>query len=402
MSKASCKGKRQYAPKAKTGCGTCKKRHLKCGEERPECANCLSSSIVCEGYGIWGGGTKATTSTGKSEKAIRRAERSAQGNLPFTTRCLSRHHTPIPFQNISHAEQSCFDYFANKTVLKIPGVFFSPFWADLALRACATEPPIVHAAVAVGSAHRSADLNLYGSSVPTSFLCCTETRQLDAHETFALQQYNKSIAQLRRCRFEEENVAEVRTALVACVLYVSLELLRGNYSTAVIHTRHGLNLLSRLGRDFDVQAQHPERAPESVEDYLFEAFTRLTLQSAHVGVIDAYFDVDQGQSLLANWKLPHAFADMFEARRTFDSLMHLTLTLPSRSAASNFADFDPQEISSEFIAFPGCNVCMATDVYRQPGKLAANNSAPALIRNCAASDFPHDGVHPGCNNALQL
>jgi len=146
---------------------------LKCGEEWPECANCLSTRLVCDGYSIWGGGTKATENKRDSDKTMQRA--GSTPTLPITARVLSRHHTPIPFQNISHDEQNCFDFFVNKTVLKIPGVFFSPFWADLVLRASATELPILHAAVALGSAHRSGRSQPLWSSVPPSFLCYGNT-----------------------------------------------------------------------------------------------------------------------------------------------------------------------------------------------------------------------------------
>ncbi|KAG0131128.1 hypothetical protein HOY82DRAFT_344771 [Tuber indicum] len=36
--------------RTKTGCLTCRKRRIKCGEERPTCANCIKSKRVCEGY----------------------------------------------------------------------------------------------------------------------------------------------------------------------------------------------------------------------------------------------------------------------------------------------------------------------------------------------------------------
>jgi hypothetical protein len=39
------KGKR-----TKTGCLTCRKRRIKCGEEKPICANCIKSKRNCEGY----------------------------------------------------------------------------------------------------------------------------------------------------------------------------------------------------------------------------------------------------------------------------------------------------------------------------------------------------------------
>ncbi|KAF3171734.1 hypothetical protein TWF788_009638 [Orbilia oligospora] len=36
--------------RTKTGCLTCRKRRIKCGEERPTCNNCVKSKRVCEGY----------------------------------------------------------------------------------------------------------------------------------------------------------------------------------------------------------------------------------------------------------------------------------------------------------------------------------------------------------------
>ena len=36
--------------RSKTGCLTCRKRRIKCGEERPTCANCIKSKRQCEGY----------------------------------------------------------------------------------------------------------------------------------------------------------------------------------------------------------------------------------------------------------------------------------------------------------------------------------------------------------------
>jgi hypothetical protein len=36
--------------RTKTGCLTCRKRRIKCGEERPICNNCIKSKRTCEGY----------------------------------------------------------------------------------------------------------------------------------------------------------------------------------------------------------------------------------------------------------------------------------------------------------------------------------------------------------------
>ncbi|CRG86865.1 hypothetical protein PISL3812_03877 [Talaromyces islandicus] len=53
--KASGKGKKAAVPRGpkrrtKTGCLTCRKRRIKCGEEKPRCNNCIKAKRECEGY----------------------------------------------------------------------------------------------------------------------------------------------------------------------------------------------------------------------------------------------------------------------------------------------------------------------------------------------------------------
>ncbi|KAK9849889.1 Fungal transcriptional regulatory protein [Penicillium brevicompactum] len=44
-------GPRRHPKKrTKTGCLTCRKRRIKCGEEKPICTNCVKSKRICEGY----------------------------------------------------------------------------------------------------------------------------------------------------------------------------------------------------------------------------------------------------------------------------------------------------------------------------------------------------------------
>ncbi|KAK2054448.1 hypothetical protein LY76DRAFT_628920 [Colletotrichum caudatum] len=41
---------RRHGPKTRTGCITCKKRHVRCDEGKPTCQNCAKSKKECEGY----------------------------------------------------------------------------------------------------------------------------------------------------------------------------------------------------------------------------------------------------------------------------------------------------------------------------------------------------------------
>lgn len=43
---------RAKAPRVRTGCKTCKIRHLKCDEGKPHCHRCEKDSRVCDGYEV--------------------------------------------------------------------------------------------------------------------------------------------------------------------------------------------------------------------------------------------------------------------------------------------------------------------------------------------------------------
>ncbi|WJG35826.1 uncharacterized protein FOBCDRAFT_228081, partial [Fusarium oxysporum Fo47] len=52
MSQQQPRKKRTRAsrPKVKTGCITCKIRHLKCDETKPKCKRCVKDKHTCDGY----------------------------------------------------------------------------------------------------------------------------------------------------------------------------------------------------------------------------------------------------------------------------------------------------------------------------------------------------------------
>ncbi|KAL1797969.1 hypothetical protein ACET3X_004575 [Alternaria dauci] len=49
---------RKHHAKVKTGCRTCKVRHVKCDETKPKCLKCTSTGRKCEGYEASLGGFK--------------------------------------------------------------------------------------------------------------------------------------------------------------------------------------------------------------------------------------------------------------------------------------------------------------------------------------------------------
>lgn len=49
-SESSKKQKKKKSTYTYSGCWTCRKRHLKCPEEKPECSRCLKAGLTCAGY----------------------------------------------------------------------------------------------------------------------------------------------------------------------------------------------------------------------------------------------------------------------------------------------------------------------------------------------------------------
>lgn len=87
--------KRQYAPRSRTGCFTCRRRKKKCDEAKPGCNNCERGGFVCTGYAdklLWCG--KGIT---KLPLSIQAKERTTAELAPVDSRrliCTSRH-TPL-------------------------------------------------------------------------------------------------------------------------------------------------------------------------------------------------------------------------------------------------------------------------------------------------------------------
>ena len=196
-------------------------RKVKCDQARPACQRCMSTGRTCDGYGIWGGGGKPP--------GQQTSDLTCQ-NSTF----LSRSPQAIM---VGLDEQSSLDWFRCKTAVKLPGIFRSPFWDTLIYQVMAQEPALRSAVVALGLVHKS-EL-VYGSRLGSQ-----ETIP-DEHERAMLGHYGKAITFVQsHCSIQDK--ASNRLILVACIIFVYLELLRGRYRTAQAHLRNGVNVLQGM------------------------------------------------------------------------------------------------------------------------------------------------------------
>lgn len=203
---------RRRTPKVKTGCKTCKIRHVKCDETKPNCNRCSSTGRNCDGY--------------------------APIKEDFKIQIWSHAHTPGPY----NATRAFADFGDNVRYLEfyhrcarrsLSSHFDNDFWSKIVLQMAHSESAVRHALVALG------------------FLCQSEHGSMkharakfavDEDYRFVLSQYNKAVRALVSRMTDTAHSCEV--ALVTCLLFVCMEYLRGNYHTAFTHMKNGLGIIT--------------------------------------------------------------------------------------------------------------------------------------------------------------
>lgn len=220
-------------------------------------------------------------------------------------------------RSLTEAEWQGFEFFRCHTAHELPGNFHSALWEQLVLQLSRREPAILHAAIAVGAMHRGCQ----GRS-PSLVACRPEI-------PFALTEYTKALSRLRTRLVgsdDHQDCAEV--ALVACLLFICLEMLQGNRPGAIAHLRTGLRILAGSSRKVVVYGCQPGLASFSstsalLDDHLSPVFGRLDYEATMFG--------EQSPSLSLTYPprkqgdnptlySPQTFSNLSEARRYLDIL----------------------------------------------------------------------------------
>lgn len=231
---------------------------MKCDEGRPACRRCVSTGRTCDGYGIWGGGNqvRSTHQHPIKEPGVVLQLQPSLSTLPANT----------------NRQNEYLEWFRLRTVTKLPGTFNSRFWNLLLLQSSIAEPAVLHSILALSSIHKSGVANVGNlkriDSIP------------DREEQFALKEYTKAITHLQP-HFLAQDKTSSKIALITCLVFVYLELLRGHFQAAETHLHNGLQILTLLqlisyekpGGIFCWKNPHG-----STDESIVEAFSRLHLQ----------------------------------------------------------------------------------------------------------------------------
>lgn len=302
-------------------------RKVKCDESRPSCHRCTSTGRICDGYGIWSGLKPGN----RSVDAPKEPE-------------ISSPPVSLSIVTATAKEKQCFEWFRYRSVKKVQGIFVSRFWDTLVFQASIEEPAVLHAAIALGSIHRTAALD---TELPHTNKTITKQHY---GEEFTLQQYIKAISYLHP-RFATANETSLRVALIACVLFICLEFFRGHFQTAQTHLKNGLKLLEEVrSLSSDATTRYlVERHHGGANEWITAALFRLYVQ---VGLFNQGHETGYiAFAPLYTHPCAPTFRTISEARQQLDQLTNRTVYLmgAGRQESNRMSAIRHEELLSDNI-----------------------------------------------------
>ncbi|KAH8659946.1 hypothetical protein BX600DRAFT_466973 [Xylariales sp. PMI_506] len=322
----------------KTGCRTCKLRRLKCDEARPACHKCTHAGKVCDGYGIWGGGSV-------------RDHTYADTTGHWRISSLRQYRAAALLGDKSMEEKEMFEFFCKCPSLKISGVFKSEFWDRILIQASLADSGVFHAAVAIGAVYHAHLMSMERQGWQP-----ITTNQLFAqmHSRLVLQQYNKAIEQLRQILVKEDSHS-LRAAAITSLLFVCLEMMRGQHRSMKSHYQYATILLKKLW-----VYQKP-----SGDDHLLKAFKGLSM---HLGLLDHYSpgleNFTEGINNVLNANISKEFNDIKSARESLESLIASIVELSVEAHSDELRDTQvPSNLIQRHAALM-CGMNSWKDAYR--------------------------------------
>ncbi|KAG8529693.1 uncharacterized protein KY384_005174 [Bacidia gigantensis] len=222
MTKKTRRSLRAGGLHVKTGCKTCKVRHIKCDEEKPACANCKKTGRICDGYAHQKGIDPTAVPSLLYQKILDQA-----------LAAISNLH-PDFLQNAK--ERRCYDYFHSNARPVINFAFGSSLRVQqLILQASHSNGSTKHTVLALGSI--------------TEYL--NEAKILSqnvSHDTgrlrYAHGQYIKAICELQKELSVTHN-PPTELVLTSCLLLSLFDFLGGEDSNARVHLTAGIDILRR-------------------------------------------------------------------------------------------------------------------------------------------------------------
>ncbi|KIW84726.1 hypothetical protein Z517_00114 [Fonsecaea pedrosoi CBS 271.37] len=275
--------------KVRSGCVTCKARHLKCDEERPSCQRCIRSKRECKGY--------------VDQAKITKPRRKGQAFVVYVPDPLF---TMTSLPDMDWREKRSFNFFRNRTAGELAGYFRPELWSRFVLTTAHHEDAIKHAVISIGGLHEL-------------FLCHPPPSD-STLLAFAMQHYGRAMQHVVKLD-TSKSARAVDVALTVSVLFACIEILRTHFASSLSHIYSGMRILAELAR-------RSENTPEHYlpRHLLVQMYLRLDTQVMEFGRDG--FQAPPAFAITSVTPVPATFTDVDDARSAFEmyryQISHLT------------------------------------------------------------------------------
>ena len=220
--------------RTRNGCLTCKRRRIKCDQDRPICRRCMKSKLSCDGYHDIPSNSIAQT---PDDEIL-----PSSGASSIQDRLRSPPEAPVTQLTALRIEdRRAFDYFIAVAGKRLAGLLDESFWCQYVLQVAHAEPFVLNSLVAISV--------LYENPYPVvSFrgLVSSSPSSASSGDAQALRAYGAAIAAFRTKY--DAGTATTMDALLSCILFICVELIQNRAAHARAIQVRGKMLLVQLGQ----------------------------------------------------------------------------------------------------------------------------------------------------------
>ncbi|KAH7236568.1 hypothetical protein BKA59DRAFT_312023 [Fusarium tricinctum] len=218
------KFKRASTPKVRTGCITCKLRHLKCDEAKPTCQRCGKDKVKCDGYAP----PKPKGRRRSKKKAPSRQVESVVSPSPLSMQTIDENYA------LTGSEKLYLQHFLHWTTKQLSASSAATnFWLQYALPMSYHNDAIRRSMIAVGASHRAYIAHSLSYSRPHHL------------QRPVIQHYNRAIASILPIMSAPSDL-NIHCTLICCLLFMACEGLSGRYDERLRHLTAGDMILQSL------------------------------------------------------------------------------------------------------------------------------------------------------------
>jgi cholestenol delta-isomerase len=192
-------------------------------------------------------------------------------------------------------EKRYFQFFRQKTVTSTNSLMDSRFWDRIVLQMFHVEPAVKHVVLALSSLHQLSET-------------MHDTDAALRHQRYADQHYQRALCAAQGLMYSS-TPEDIDRVLIACVIFICFENVRGNYRASQIHASSGRAIMAQHGE----RLRRLSRRKDLNE--IQQLFARLDISAMAFEVEQARYHYDMDSFLATNPNLvPDAFETVQEAR----------------------------------------------------------------------------------------